>query len=179
LWEFALLSELMWSSNCPDITRPHVQRAPSWSWPSIDGEIDHSWCPLNPGEDAPQIIKCYVPPISPASPYGSVDPNQAILQIAGELACVYWHADGKVISWMPDRSQSTRVGQTQADPWNIANFADEHTAVWVLPIVRNPIRGLLLAHVERDRYRRVGLVTRLWNEEPMRDRFEAKIITLI
>jgi hypothetical protein len=179
LWEFALLSELMWSSNCPDISRPHIQRAPSWSWASVDGEIDHSWCPINLGENAPQIIKCHVPPISPASPYGSVDSNEAMLQIAGELACVYWHADRKVISWMPDSPQSTCVGQTQADPRDNETFAGEHAAVWVFPIVRNPIRGLLLAHVEGDRYRRVGLVTRLWNEEPMRDRFEAKTITLL
>ncbi|KAF2177851.1 HET-domain-containing protein, partial [Zopfia rhizophila CBS 207.26] len=39
LWQFALVSELMWSSNRSDITRPALQRAPSWSWASVDGEI--------------------------------------------------------------------------------------------------------------------------------------------
>jgi hypothetical protein len=46
LWDFALLSELMWCSTRSDITRPLVRRALSWSWASVNGEIHHNWCPI-------------------------------------------------------------------------------------------------------------------------------------
>jgi hypothetical protein len=42
---FALPSELLWSTARPNISRPAVQRAPSWSWASVGGEISYKWCP--------------------------------------------------------------------------------------------------------------------------------------
>ncbi|KAF2623385.1 HET-domain-containing protein, partial [Macroventuria anomochaeta] len=39
LWDIDLLGELMWCSSRSDISRPATQRAPSWSWASVDGEV--------------------------------------------------------------------------------------------------------------------------------------------
>ncbi|KAF2827622.1 HET-domain-containing protein [Ophiobolus disseminans] len=184
LWEQALLSELMWCSNRSDISRPLAQRAPTWSWASVDGEIHHNWCPVDPGPHAPKIIECHITPVLQASPFGPVDPNQCILRIQGNLIQAIWQEDRRYISTAraqrrinPNREDEFyhRSGRTHAD----ACEDNWPTEVWVLPITKDPIRGLLLAHVERDVYRRVGLVLRLWENTFMPADDEVRKICII
>lgn len=189
LWEFALLSELMWCSNRSDITRPLVRRAPSWSWASVDGEIHHNWCRSDISPDAPEIIECHIAPISQASPFGSIDTTRCVLRIKGKLIKAFWHESKRYVSLPLTRytqnnpvtgveeevEEFSSAGKTQADAIEIIHPTD----VWILPVTTHPIRGLLLAHVEGNVYRRVGLVLRLWIELFMPEDDETRVISII
>jgi hypothetical protein len=100
LWMLCLRSDLMWSSKRSDISRPTVARAPSWSWASVDGEITHDWCPP-PLAGALEILECCAPPLSVASPFGSIDPLKSILRVRGELGKFYWRKDRQYIFTLP------------------------------------------------------------------------------
>jgi hypothetical protein len=196
LWEFSLLSELMWCSNRSDITRPLAQRAPSWSWASVDGEVHHNWCPNDSDVTALKIIECRIALVSQSSSFGPVDPTRCILRVKGTLIKAVWEEDRQHISVVsfdtpvspkvrdtvfarggPAQSVSSEVTRLgEVPPPRITDRRDGRThadaledyppkEVWVLPITKDPIRGLLLAHVENDRYRRIGLVLRLWAED--------------
>jgi hypothetical protein len=168
LWESSLLSELMWCSDRSDITRPLVQRAPSWSWASVDGEVHHNWCPDNRVSYAPFVEHCYTTPVSLASPYGHVDTTRSVLRLRSEIARVAWCADKQYIHNTAPQAKTdhyrTRVGTVQPDAADELPVLDGKTIVWVLPIVTNPIRGLLLYQVDNSEFRRVGLVTRMLDE---------------
>jgi hypothetical protein len=60
--------------------------------------------------------------------------------------------------------------------------ADAHEApkeVWILPLTSKPIRGLLLAQVEGDTCRRVGLVLRLFNEMLSPEDDELRMVSIV
>lgn len=206
LWEFSLLSELMWCSNRSDITRPIVSRAPSWSWASIDGEVHHSWCPSGIHAEAPKIIECRIALVSNSSPFGPVNPAQSILRIRGTLIKAIWEENREYIAVVaidtpinPKARDEVKI--LQSDPFEDFQSArapqpmffgrrDGRThadaledyppkEVWVLPITKDPIRGLLLAHVEHDRYRRVGLVLRLWADDLQPRHTEVRTIIIV
>ena len=187
-WEFSLLSELMWCSIRSDITRPLAQRAPSWSWASVDEEVHHNWCPLDPGPHAPKIVECHITPISQSSPFGPIDTSGCVLRIKGTLVKAVWQEDRQYISIarmgrrrVPETGEFietevySRMGRTHADALEV----NPPKEVWVLPIIQDPIRGLLLAHVEGDVYRRVGLVLRLRAETLMPADNEVRTISII
>lgn len=94
LWEFAFGSELLWSSKRSDISRPAVQRAPSWSWAAVDGEICHDWCPLDHTRTL-DILFQQVTPVSTSSPFGSIDPLRSVLRVEGEIGRFYWRDNKK------------------------------------------------------------------------------------
>lgn len=169
LWENSLESELMWCSNRSDITRPLAQRAPSWSWASVDGEIHHKWCEISP-DPTVTIIECHITPVSHSSSFGLVDPTRTFLRVRCALIEASWQSDRQYISTLQKRTPKyhgrdeergtfTRAGRTQADALE-SNVPDE---VWILPLSREPVRGLILVRVENEVYRRVGLVLRLWS----------------
>jgi hypothetical protein len=189
LWEFALLPELMWCSTRSDITRPLARRAPSWSWASIDGEVHHNWCPLDPGPDAPKVVACHIVPVSESSPFGPIDTNRCVLHLEGRLIKAFWHADGRYISTVHTRHMRlnahtgkdeemevpSRAGRVHAD----ALEDETPKEVWILPITSKPIRGLLLAQVEGNTYRRVGLVLRLFKEILGSEDNEVRMVSII
>jgi hypothetical protein len=174
LWDIDLLGDLMWCSNRSGISRPVAQRAPSWSWASVDGEVHHNWCPLINGEYAAHVEYCYTTPVLLSSPFGRIDTTRSALRITGELTPVIWLGDRKYIYvTMPveqvdgttgvrtaPEDMLVRVGRTQADAMETLPAEGGYTTVWVLPIMKEPTRGLLLLHLRDDEYRRVGLV--LW-----------------
>ena len=95
LWEWNLPSELLWSTTRSDISRPARQRAPSWSWASVDGEINHNWCDINGGGIT--IIECRISPVSPHFPYGSVDPLLCSLKVRGDTKRFFWSEDKRFL----------------------------------------------------------------------------------
>ncbi|KAH8724540.1 heterokaryon incompatibility protein-domain-containing protein [Phaeosphaeriaceae sp. PMI808] len=173
LWEFSFLSELMWCSQRSDITRPPVRRAPTWSWASVDGEITHDWCLMAQDADASTVIGCHIAPTSKSSPFGSVNPLQCALRIECKLIKAYWGSDGKYVYSAKDGWE--RVGRTIAD----ALEENLQIDVWVLPITKTPIRGLLLVSVGGDVYRRVGLVTRMWDDASPTQLHERQTILIV
>jgi hypothetical protein len=189
LWEFSLLSELMWCSVRSDITRPLVRRAPSWSWASVDGEIHHNWCPLDAGANAPRVLACHITPVSNSSPFGPIDTTRCVLRLEGRLIKAFWQGDKRYISTVQTRHLQSntytgeyyelevhsRAGRVQAD----ALEDDVLKEVWVFPITSNPIRGLLLAHVEGNTYQRVGLVLRLFIELLRHEDNELRTISIV
>lgn len=193
LWESSLLEELMWCSVRDDISRSVVRRAPSWSWASVDGEVHHNWCPTTVGAVAPKIIKCDIRLASNASPFGPVDASRCVLHIESKLIKAFWQSDRKYISTVTGhrmitnseageakemdvhRESHTNGGRKHAD----ALESDSLTEVLVLPITTDPIRGPLLAHVEGNTYRRVGLVSRLWSKTLMPQDMEIRRLSII
>lgn len=174
LWESSLLEELMWCSVRADISRTVARRAPSWSWASLDGEVHHNWCPTTVGSDASMVIRCDIRLVSDSSPFGPVDASRCVLHIESKLVKAFWQSDRKQISIVIGHRRTTNsetgeseevdvyneAGRTHADAIESHSLAE----VWVLPITSEPSRGLLLAHVEGNTYRRVGLVSRLWSK---------------
>lgn len=189
LWESALLEELMWCSVRTDISRPLARRAPSWSWASVDGEVHHNWCPSKVGSDAPKIIKCDIQLVSESSPFGPVDASRCVLHVESKLIRAFWERDRTYISIIVGYRMATNSetgkdkevgkwgerGRTHADAFE----SDPPKEVWVLPITTDPVRGLLLARVEGDTYRRVGLVSRLWSDTFMPSDMEIRRISII
>jgi len=84
LWCFAPPSELLWSTARSNISRPAVQRAPSWSWASVSGEISHKWCPSSL-QGSITILYCNVVPVSLSAPYGSINPVISYLKVEGRM----------------------------------------------------------------------------------------------
>jgi hypothetical protein len=186
LWEKYLLSDLMWCSERSAITRPYVQQAPSWSWASVDGEVHYNWCSTGTDTFAPRVEFCHVTPVSLASPHGHVDPTRSVLQITGQAARVFWRdTDRQYVHSATEEFRHedgvsyTKVGATHADAAESLPTVGSATPLWVLPIVRNPIRGLLLYQVGDSTFRRVGLVTRLWDEDFFHTDCETKTVNIV
>jgi hypothetical protein len=167
LWQSAFLAELLWSSKRSDISRPAVQRAPSWSWAAIDGEISHDWCPLG-FQGTLDVIYIQVTPVSNSSPFGSIDPVRSELRVEGHLCQVYWRSAKDYIFVDSTRSPGTGidVGRTQADADEPIPKEEEtgNLVVWALALSQRPTRGLILVQVHDDTFRRVGIFFRLWDE---------------
>lgn len=180
LWDFDLISELMWCSTRSDITRPVVQRAPSWSWAAVDGEIHHNWCPTALDSGSPRIINCTTAPTSRSSPFGSVEPQQCMLRLRGYLAEVYWYRDRKrLYPWKPDAADFQdlpEIGRSQADALEVSTHGTGIKA-WALLIQNDPYRGLLLVHVDGDKFRRVGIFYRIWETDACQ--FEQRMIEIV
>jgi hypothetical protein len=174
LWEFALLSELMWCSTRSDITRPIVQRAPSWSWVSVDGEVHHDWCAVGLGPGSPRIISCAAPPTSRSSPFGSVIPEQCMLTLEAYIGEVSWGLNRKVIYKCSDHSDE--IGRSQADAIEVGRTALD-TEVWALLVQEDPCRGLLLVKADENLFRRVGVFYRIWDLEAVG--FERRVVSII
>lgn len=181
LWEFSLVSELLWCSNRSDITRPTVQRAPSWSWASVDGEINHKWCPVDMGYNFMKIVSCQVTPVSALSPFGRVDPRRSMLQVDSDIAPVYWDvATEKLFRMASDEpgggEKRVDIGRAQADAFEDI-LGTGTPLVWAMVVVRQPLRGLLLSEVGDDIFRRVGIFFRVSNERCCQ--FERKIVSIV
>jgi hypothetical protein len=193
LWESSLLEELMWCSVRADISRPVARRAPSWSWASVDGEVHHNWCPTTVGSDAPKIVRCDIRLVSDSSPFGPVDASRCVLHIEGKLIKAFWQSDRKYISTVIGYRMTTNSETGESEEVDIYREAyteggrahadaiesDSLAEVWVLPITMEPVRGLLLAHVEGNTYRRVGLVSRLWSKTFMPRDLEIRKLSII
>jgi hypothetical protein len=76
LWRQNLETQLLWRSLSPATAHRVIEYiAPSWSWASLEGEIDTT-------ESKVQFLGCEVIPVSPDAPYGAV--SSVYLRIRGQ-----------------------------------------------------------------------------------------------
>jgi hypothetical protein len=180
LWESALVGELMWCTTRADITRPVVQRAPSWSWAAVDGEVHHEWCLVALGPRCPQVLRCVAPPVSRASPFGAVDAKACVLSVEADMALLYWHDDRRrIFARRPEQgemSDDQEIGRSQADALERGERGGR-MEVWALLVQEEPCRGLLLVEADEGRFRRVGVFYRIW--ELGACRFERRVVDIV
>ena len=94
LWEPNILHHLFWynkghspnkSTRLPG-TRPRDYRAPSWSWASVDGDVDW-YHPVVDYKRQAEVIEVHVDLVDPAYPFGEV--SGGVLRIRGSLQLDY------------------------------------------------------------------------------------------
>ena len=114
-----------------------------------------------------------------SSHFGSVDPQQCMLGLEGDLAEVYWHNDRKrIFEWRPDSGDplEREIGRSQADALEMVTHSIGMHA-WALVIQEEPCRGLMLMKIDEGRFRRVGIFYRIWDTDACR--FERRVIEII
>lgn len=198
LWEDTLLRDLQWTRSpsrrghrnivCP---RPTAYRAPSWSWASIDNQIDFR------GEgderrafDPFEVLSCKTELVSATLPYGPV--RGGVLKVRGVLRSSTSHK-------MSNGSLMIHFGAKEDSKGNVGIWLDaveldlECQTVHLLPMFtflagpssfHNPPRdpkvpkvdGLLLVDVDGGFYRRIGRFT-AWYETPFEGR-EAHVVRI-
>ncbi|KAF2197480.1 HET-domain-containing protein [Delitschia confertaspora ATCC 74209] len=182
LWQFCLPSELLWSKVRSDISRPPLQRAPSWSWASVDGEINHNWCP-NHSTTSLTIIDCRAVPVSTISTYSSVDPLLCVLKIRGQMMQFLWTEDRKYLMNLGGPSHSW-VGRTHGDadePCQLQHPNDstsKYYVVWALVVTHPSTRGLILNQIGENTFKRVRMFFRLL-ENYLDSGFTERTITIL
>jgi hypothetical protein len=70
LWDLETAAQLLWSSRDAPKKRSEKYRAPSWSWASIDAQIEP--LVLNSGDRLLEVLKVNVEPRDPDFEYGAV-----------------------------------------------------------------------------------------------------------
>lgn len=90
LWQFSLLSQLLWSADKPLQRRPEKYQAPSWSWMSINGAITPTGSHLTETAEGFRIkvINCHVQPLRSTAPYGAV--TSGYLKLRGRTRPAQW-----------------------------------------------------------------------------------------
>ncbi|SJK98413.1 uncharacterized protein ARMOST_01680 [Armillaria ostoyae] len=108
LWEHQLPGALLWKSSGGEecCSRPDGYRAPSWSWASIDGEVNLLSC----GNDGIlcSIIHCDVTPARPVNPFGAVKVGGSLVLDTILQPAVWYPAS--------ERESLFTVAHAQSDP---------------------------------------------------------------
>jgi len=82
LWRSQLLRELMWSTYPTLHTfKPEVWRAPTWSWSSVDNDINFRHLPGNESLAVAEVISCETVLLHPGNEFGEV--TSGVLNIRG------------------------------------------------------------------------------------------------
>ncbi|SJL14142.1 uncharacterized protein ARMOST_17597 [Armillaria ostoyae] len=106
LWEHQLPGALLWRSSGGDecYRRPDCYRAPSWSWASIDGEVNVFSC----GNDGIlcSIIHCDVTPARPINPFGAVKVGGSLVLDTVLQPAVWYPASDKKSLFIVAHAQS-------------------------------------------------------------------------
>jgi hypothetical protein len=171
LWSHRLLEELLWQkSGPPRFPRPEKERALSWSWAAIDGQVVPAFSMHNFDEGCPEceILQCEVTLANKALPFGEV--TGGILRLNAIVKEVLWDPSRGQI-FMPNatsadgghrqtRSQGVSLGYCEADCEEVLGAA---TKVWAIPLrsttkAAQMIEGLIVVpHSSGDSsFRRVG-----------------------
>jgi Heterokaryon incompatibility protein (HET) len=98
LWRSKLQSSLAWQVLRPRATkRPPRYRAPSWSWMSLDAEVDWKIV-LGALETVivnfTKIVDCRVEPVLPAAPFSEL--SGGILEIRGRVRDLDWDGEEEI-----------------------------------------------------------------------------------
>ena len=89
LWKASLMSELLWSHGLefdvakgPQPARPETYRAPSWSWASVDGDIEFCGSPNYPDYLKPvaEVMQCEVLLANSSKPFGAVIDGRLVIR---------------------------------------------------------------------------------------------------
>lgn len=164
LWSFELIEWLMWRRSRPltSLARPKAYRASSWSWASVEGEVE--WNPdqrrIRPSDEVltdviyrASIVEARTSPTS--DPYGSV--YGGCIQIRGRLCTT-----------TPSRAKSQPVWDVvnvngRHDPEHIPAEPEEFMVLILLIIKENSehhTQGLLIEHSgdKKGQYKRRGQI---------------------
>jgi hypothetical protein len=126
IWENDLSTGLLWSasSTLHQLRAPSQQRAPSWSWAALDGDIEYNLAWMRhvsskrPSDLCLKLIEVQV------KPRGSDSMGQVLggtLKVSSHLKTVAWLAPGKgTVSWQSD----TVLVPLSIKKWNILRLDD-------------------------------------------------------
>ncbi|KAK0496053.1 heterokaryon incompatibility protein-domain-containing protein [Armillaria luteobubalina] len=106
MWEHQLPGALLWKNSGGEecCSRPDGYRAPSWSWASIDGEVNVLSC----GSDGIlcSIIHCDVTPVRPINPFGAVKVGGSLVIDTVLQPAVWYPASERESLFTAARAQS-------------------------------------------------------------------------
>ncbi|KJA20523.1 hypothetical protein HYPSUDRAFT_784646 [Hypholoma sublateritium FD-334 SS-4] len=191
LWGATLLFDLLWSKDSGKHypSRPAAYRAPSWSWASLDGEINPGNAYFNDKvELVAEVKKCETTPANPKLPFGEITAATLVLSAKVVADCVmkpHWAVYhlrdkgelGHDNEWIDDDSgeRIEEIGLGRLD----SSDDDIHSGVrwvWVVIIycredILNPgtsvVQGLLVEPVSSGtltgaeaKFRRIGFFER-------------------
>ncbi|KAI0369473.1 HET-domain-containing protein [Pilatotrama ljubarskyi] len=206
LWRDRLLAHLLWfKRENAHLPRPEAYRAPSWSWPAVDGGVEtmgrQSKASLHKIACA-EVVRCEVVLEDAALPFGQVTAGTLVLRAAMRRCALLdrgpgarfiqlqspeqarrWAADG--LSNSKIEADSTQSGWVYVDSEEDAGVQE----MWAVPLVGNDSfrEGLLvtavnsLSSVAMDKvYRRIGwFYVSKKGESNMNTRWDEFPLTLI
>ncbi|KAI9070264.1 hypothetical protein FKP32DRAFT_1586274 [Trametes sanguinea] len=156
-----LLRDLLW--RCPDYraVRPQAYRAPSWSWASVDGELQgpHAM-PGCAQEYLAEVLRCTAAPLDDAIPFGPVIGGSLVLR--AHLFHAFCevdpgHDEPRVFIEGPSQAQRPIQDFDMFDTKDDENAEDSD--LWAVPILREVwegsgrperCRGMLLRRAHLD-----------------------------
>jgi hypothetical protein len=174
LWRGDLLRQLQWRPQRPWIAQPdEIYIAPSWSWASLEGEIDWYVPKSSEIEGEIKIISCTVVPVSPVAPYGALSGGDLIIR--GRAMSGHFGLDN---NW----SMRTMMFGTlfefkfypDTDEFLFKGLDDVNKVICftLLPISKDEnwnrsYRGLVLQeNQDKETYRRIGVfIGPLWKDD--------------
>ena len=159
LWSFELIGWLMWRRNntVRSLVRPKAYRAPSWSWASVDGDIEWTLGREKMGlpglEYRASILEARTSPTS--NPFGSV--HEGYIQIRGHLCTM----KDKGVRFHPVWDVVNVDGR---DDRNHILAASDGFMVFIISVREDNlsscvVEGLLLEHTrdKKGQYKRIGV----------------------
>ncbi|KAL0930094.1 heterokaryon incompatibility protein [Colletotrichum truncatum] len=182
-WEETLMDTIMWSVGRGEARRALQYRAPSWSWACMDGGLGlMGGCRQGNGVSFATMVSVKT------AHSGSEDTGEAvgdILTLAGPCAVVQIDVEQFQPSGYPRYKTEKFVQSIEDDEGNslyernetgikisfdtLEDFVEEALLMWMCSHMYYGGKwyghGLALSRVEEDRYRRVGLVRRRFNNE--------------
>jgi hypothetical protein len=174
IWRGDLLRQLQWRPQRPGIAQPdEIYIAPSWSWASLEGEIDWYVPKSSEIEGEIKIISCKVVPVSPVAPYGALSGGDLIIR--GRAISGHFGLDN---NW----SMRTMMFGTlfefkfypDTDEFLFKGLDDVNKVICftLLPISKDEnwnrtYRGLVLQeNQDKETYRRIGaFIGPLWKDD--------------
>lgn len=182
LWEDKLMSQLTWRVRGGLAKRASQYRAPSWSRACLDGRVVPGLRLMGEARmiDIATAISARMSYPSKEEP-GQEETGQVesgILTLEGPYVPAKLYACSRSIAQaMSDMISLEPMGgllQAFVRFDSVDDTAEEALVFWT-SMSRSNIRGLALAWVEGDRYRRLGLATVDWNNDWSLTHFVAKL----
>ena len=165
MWRHDLPASLMWYVSQRDSTweihpRPRHARAPSWSWASVDGRIEHF---DRLGNFNVKIHDCFTTLVSSVDPFS--DMSEARLEVRGRVCMGIWNLDKNSISAKTtsdmDEQRKLRMQFDATEDFGLSEH-DFELEVHCLELGNNKSGGnstpfgLILLLVEGITFRRIG-----------------------
>lgn len=191
MWEHHLIGDLLWTRMDDPLPRPEEFRAPSWSWPSIEGMVGHPAGYVDPTEAYGfRILDWRIELVHPGFAFGEVREG-SYLKVEGRLKSMLWKSGRDQLYEYTASSRNDPeipIGYAPVDSQNDVHEEGILEEVWALPIILRvkkrlmssrdspkTLWGLLLKKApgeKEDKYRRVGSF-RMALEEKTEKGFEA------
>lgn len=181
LWEINLIHQLAWRCGYPVSTRPEKYRAPSWSWASIDSNIDYfseMYSSLETSFPLAEVLEVRVE-LATDDEMGQV--KGGFLILSGQLREAEYRQSahcksGQDTFFVDGHEMSMLFYQDEDDSrcvYRLASLFEPYTKLWCLPIgasvgLPSELTCLVLAkkHHDEETFVRVGPIVRY---NPLKD----------